>query len=203
MRTALAIAILVPALALTIVPAAAQPPSDSIGIFFDQQGTSHCSFSPALYANVTAYLLALNVSDPSGIVAWNARVVLSPAGTVANYSWPFAVIPETTPPDFGLTLPPGVFYPPAAAIPLMTIQVFYLGGSVDLAVGPIPTASPGLAYATVAAPQAPRLLHPVSDFELPGQPGMMVVAGIGTASITCNVDLATPSSWGAIKALYE
>jgi len=195
-------------IALFAVPALTQtdPGPDSIGIYFDQGGVGNCA-TRAPFTQVTAYLVATRISDSSGIAGWAARILFNPAEIPAGVSYtllPSGWLPDPGPayPDIVVSLP--WCLPAAPAVPLLVVSFFYMGGQVMLGVGPAYpfSASPqGPGYAPCGAPGQLTALFPSGDVPWPGIPGGYVVAAVSPTG-GCPVP-AEPTSWGAVKALYE
>jgi hypothetical protein len=84
-------------------------PSNSIGVFLDREACSNCG-SAAPYLVVTVYVLAVNVSELSGISAWECSLVTNPAifPVAATVTLENGGVNALTSPDFDVTLPASV-----------------------------------------------------------------------------------------------
>ncbi len=69
------------AVAVIAAPVAAQwePTPNGIGVYFDLDGAVSSHHTSAPFEQVTAYMLALNITDPSGISGWECSVVMQGA----------------------------------------------------------------------------------------------------------------------------
>lgn len=192
--------------ALRVLAAHADPVADHIGIYFDQQGEVYCAH-PAPYTTVTAYLVATQVTEPSGLSAWVARIVTQPESLPAGLNFTLqqpgvSILPA---PFFYAQLSPAV--PRAPAITLLSMSTFYLGGVVLLAVGAAETtlfpADPGPGYAAGSDPTSWRRFTVWSGVPLSGVPHTWTVAAIGGGFPICIVDENEASTWGVLKKLYD
>jgi hypothetical protein len=194
-------------LALLLVAASAfaaptDPAVDGIGIYFDTNGTSNCSTASA-YTNVTAYVLATNISESSGVSGWEAEITTNPATFPAgiNFTILGGGLNVLTAPNFQVGLANALPYAPA--ISLLSISTFYLGGPIQFGIGPCtPTsfpARPGPGFAKGSDPGVLKPLTPAASDAVAGKPYFYWVAGVNT---TCPV--ATENdSWGSVKNLYQ
>jgi hypothetical protein len=185
-------------------------PANSIGVFFDMSGISICA-TPAPYTTLTAYVLALNISEASGLSGWECSLITDPAtfpagATVTLDNGGTNALAE---PDYAVTLPAAV--PRAPIIRLATWTSFYLGGQILFGIGPAhPGRFPDRAGPGYSAGDDPSLWVRLSTFcGSPAQPDAHYVAGVHT--LICSVDgdpdpCRTPiaeTTWGAVKDLYR
>jgi hypothetical protein len=103
-----ALAALLVVLYAAVGPAAAQT-QDVLGVWFDTTGSLHETTTSAPNQPVTAYLLLLNASEPSGVAGWECTVDVL-ASQETPYSWVIAgsnPLNIFTPPEFvvGLAAP--------------------------------------------------------------------------------------------------
>ncbi len=61
------------------------PDPDGLGLYFDPGGTAYETQTSVPFQQVTAYLLATNITDPMGISGWECAVITT--GSVAAPSW--------------------------------------------------------------------------------------------------------------------
>jgi hypothetical protein len=181
--------------------------TDGIGIFFDMTGTQTCVTGVQPYTSVSAYVCALNVSEPSGVAAWEGHTVVE--GPLLNTSYTLAgtgPVNVATPPDFlvGLNVPT----PYAPVILLLTIQVFYQGpGPIKFGLGPhLPVSSfpnyPGPGYARGDDVSVLKRLTEISNVPIPGQENFFYLAFINDDA-DCPVTATESSTWGGVKDLYK
>lgn len=174
---------------------------DGIGVFFDQGATTNCAVL-APYTPLTVYLIAIGISEPSGLSGWQAGVFTYPATLPVPFTVnaPGCIVGCSLPYVQSVLLTP---VPRAPAIVLATMSTFYLGGIVWLGVGPYqptPPENPGLAY--VAGDGSNRLIRltPYAcGSPVAGDPAW--VAGVDV--VECCGLPAEDTSWGSIKRLYH
>ena len=80
--------ILVAVLLLALAPAASAQihlDPDGLGIYFDPYGASYCDQTSAPFEGITAYLLIVRPTSPSGVGGWEALVNV--AGSVVAPAW--------------------------------------------------------------------------------------------------------------------
>ena len=191
--------------------AVAQDPGNLIVVYFTPDYHAPCGMG-GLGADLTAYIMAINVSEPSGISGWECSLVtdpgtflLGPVYTIANGG-----VNALTAPNFDVALVPAV--PRAPIIQLATWRIFYLGGVIKLGLGPAQpghfSSNPGPGYAAGDDPSRRTRLHLECAINLAPQPDTYYVAiwGEGCPVIgdewPCVVS-ADQSSWGGIKQLYH
>lgn len=191
--------------------AAAEPVADGIGIYCAPDGFESCCFSATPYFVRSFYVVASNLSEPSGIACWEAKILYDPAAWPAGITWSVrgegAVFAPEDAPVFRVCIPAGIARTPAMT--LLTISTFYLGGVLELGLGPTDPSmvgGAGPAYAPVGAPTSWKAFQVLlgrwlSSWPWPGEPGGFGAAMIGTLS--CHVRDIDASSWGAIKSLYD
>ncbi len=184
------------------------PAPDGIGIYFDSGGESNCSLA-APFTTVTAYLLALNLTTPSGIIGWECSISTSPANLSGiTYTLAGHAFNIFAPPKFSVGLAAAL--PCVPAITLMTMRTFYMGGPVQFAIGPcvpcafgpnsyFPQLPPGPGYALGNNPGMLKRLYPSTADLVPGTSDTYWVAGINADCPVANVQ----DSWGGVKALYQ
>ncbi len=145
-------------------PAAAQT-QDVLGVWFDTSGSLHETTTSTSNQQVTAYLLLLNASEPSGVAGWECTVDVLASQETA-YSWVLAgnnSLNITTPPEFvvGMYTP----MPWSEAILLATCTLFVPDPTteVEIYVHPMNIPSiPGPPYTPVyAAGDDPSHLLPM------------------------------------------
>ncbi len=211
-KSLIALAVTVALLGLAPGMAGAAPGVNTIGIFFDQSGSaaSACTVMSTA-APLTAYVLALNISEPSGISGWElclAKEGNFPAGlsvTLTGQAFNAFTAPMY---QVGLT---GAPLPYAPAITLMTLSTFYIGGTYTLKFGLGPTTPTSFA----SAPEGPgpgyvrgddvsviHRLTEVTNVPIAGQPGFFWVAFVND-SANCPITATEESTWGGVKALYK
>ncbi len=93
-----------------IAPAQTQ---DLLGVYFDPDGTTSALTTTAPYQVVTAYLLLLNASEPSGVAGWECEAdVVGPGLTAGTWTLSGAALNLLAPPQFNVGIGTG-----AAALP--------------------------------------------------------------------------------------
>jgi hypothetical protein len=199
---------------LTLIPRAATgqvwPEPDAIGVYFDHGGSNNCSLQSP-YTQITAYLLVTRLSEPSGLSSWECALVMQPESSFAGSAVALAHggVNELAPPNYDVTLP--AVLPREDIMLLATWSAFYLGGGINVAIGPsspshFPEApGPGI---TAGDDPARRLrLQTPCALTLPSYPDLHWVAGVNgwaCASVDgdpCSVPVAE-TTWGALKRLY-
>lgn len=180
---------------------------DLIGIHFDPDGSSFCSF-PSACTSLTAYLLATDASKPSGVSGWELSLftdpTVLPAGlpvTIANGGTSALVAPE-----FDVPLPAPV--PRAHVIPLATIETFQ-GGPVSFGVGPAHPghfpSGPGPGYSAGDDPARRTRLHVRCALNYAPAPDSYFVAMVNGCSVygePCITPIES-ASWSAVKGAYQ
>ena len=200
------------ALALLLVGAAsAQDPEDVIVVCFMPGYSSPCG-NGGPYTVLTAYVMAVNISDASGISGWECALVTDPGTVPAGVTYTIANggVNALSAPDFAVTLSPAV--PRTTHMSLATWQTFYLGGVIKFGLGPAPSghfpSEPGPGYAAGDDPSRWTRLHVSCAMSASPQADTYYVAewGVGCPVIgdewPCVVP-AAETSWGGIKQLYQ
>ncbi len=172
-------------LAVATGEGAAEPACpNAIGVYFDLGANVNCG-NPAPYAMLNMYLIATGITEASGMSGWEAHVYFNPvpaAGVTYTYAGVGAVNPLTAP-DFQVGLGGGPL-PCSPTMLLLTMSTFYLGGPLQIGVGPITTAPPSFSppspgYAAGHDPAQLVALQSSSTFSpIPGVEGAYWVAGI-------------------------
>jgi hypothetical protein len=184
---------------MMVSPVAAQidPMPDGIGIYFDPGATQNCMFTSAPFQSVTAYLMATNISAPSGISGWECTVqvagsLLAPAWAIAGGGTNFL-----TAPDFAVGVGTVAPLPFAPAMVLATLTAYVMNPTdlVALYVRPAPQPSiPG---------------HPVyatgdNAYDLRALIQSTGGADFPVAAINGDCPVANESgTWGQMKALFR
>lgn len=180
-----------------------------IGIYFDPDGYSNCT-SPTPYTSVTAYLLAVDVSEQSGLAGWELSLVTDPATlpfelhvTIENGG-----TNALTAPDYEVYLPSVM--PRAHAIRLATLKTFIQHEGVSFGVGPAHPghflANPGPGYAAGEDSTRWTRLHIWCALYYAPMPNSYFVASASGCPVEWDEWCITPNeadSWGAVKALYR
>ncbi len=192
-------------------PAQPPPPHETMGVYFDAGGYLDC-YGQEPYTMVTAYLLARDITAPSGISGWECSLVTDPADFMAAVTITLANggVNASTAPDYDVTLPAAV--PSAPVIRLATWTTFYLGGPIKFAIGPAHPGhfpdDPGPGYVAGDDPGSRTRLYLRCAWSQAPQPDTYNVAifGMGCPLIKdlppCAVPVET-STWGTIKELYR
>jgi hypothetical protein len=207
-------------LALSVAPALANPidaGNNGLGVFFDTGATINCA-TPTPYTTLTGYLIAYNLTAPSGgLSAFEATLCINPTTFAAGLTLDGGAgfINALTPPVFFCGISPARS---GQTIILVTISTFYLGGPIQFGVGPsVPSSFNGMAagYADaidpgILVPFVPSCATPWTlpiwkgsntDERLPanGPANSFLVA-----SVPCPGPVATENStWGGVKDLYK
>lgn len=190
---------------------AAEPVADGIGIYCDQIGqASCCVFSQ--YQTISVFVVASNLSSPSGIACWEAVVLLDPADWPEGITWSVAgegalFAPQDVP-VFRVAVPAGL--PRADAMVLLTLTNFYTGGTRLLGLGPatpsqIDSAAP--AYSPVDNPTAWKPMRVLYGQQASDQGWLNNLDGRVAAFITdreCDgLEDTDAISWSGVKRLYD
>lgn len=170
---------------------------DGVGIYFDPGATLNCTFTAAPFAPVTAYLVATNITEPSGISGWECTVqvagnLVAPAWTIAGGGTNFL-----TAPNFAVGVGTVVPLPFGPVVLLATLTAYVMNPTdmVNLYVRPAPQPSiPG--SPVYAAGDNAFVLHPLGQST--GGPDFPVAAINGD----CPVANET-GTWGEMKALFR
>lgn len=198
-------------LVLSLAPAAHA--TDGLGVYIDQAGTTNCSAAPAPYSAVTLYLVAKNVSAPSGISGWECALVFDPP----TFSFPptYTILNGGlnvfTAPNFQVGLAAPV--PFAEAMSLASISILYMGGSLKVGMGPCtpssfgsgayPDVPPGPGYALGDNPGELRRLYPSSNVDS-GTPLHYWVYYLGVDEPCPGSPVGLEeNSWGGVKNLFK
>ncbi len=211
MRASRWLVVLVCVLPMLATTAFSQVPStDIIGVFFDEQGYLPCGFQLP-YTTLTAYVLAIDISEPSGLSGWECSLVTDPATFASGVTVTLANggVNALTEPDFDVTLPAVV--PRAPIIKLATWSAFYIGGVVKYGIGPAHPGhfpdDPGAGYAAGDDPaRRMRLRMRCGDAAPQPDTYYAAVMGMGCPTIKDLGSCLTPvedATWGAVKQLYR
>lgn len=161
--------------------AQSDPNPNGIGFYFDEGGVSNYLATAAPYTVVNAYLIATRITEPSGIIGWEAEIAVTPSPVVAPSYTTNGGINVLTAPVFQVGL--GAALPYAPAIKLLTVGVLNFGTPFTLAVGPCtPSSFYGMSPGYAAGNNPERLvgLTPASNVPLPGRLNFFTVAGFMT-----------------------
>ncbi len=189
---------------------------NSLGVFFEPQGTTNCAPGPAQFEILTAYLLIVNPGASGEVAGWEGQLLINPPTFPAGITMdigPEALNVFSAPAfNVGFTLAaPRTGNP----VTLLTITTFYLGGQISFGVGPTdPSSTQGISPCFVDAvdntlliPLTPssNVLWPFTPAEtfggvVPHPTHSYLVAGVGGATCPTGIE---PSSWGSVKALYK
>ncbi len=172
---------------------------DGIGVYFDLDGLVTCHYTAAPFEQVTAYLLATNVSDATGISGWEA--VVSVGGAPVAPAWTLAAGLDVDPSDTGFQVGIGVApaaLPSAPAVVLATWAGFIMAPTdiVDFTVSDVPgsvsfAGTPGYASGSDAG-----LLIP---FQVSSGYPYVACAQINACDVVANEDM----SWSQVKDLFQ
>jgi hypothetical protein len=180
-----------------------------IGIYFDPDLRVNCGVAHP-YTTLTAYVLAMDVSEPSGLAGWELSLLTEPA----TLPFPLHVTIENggtnalADPDYEVFLP--AVMPQSRIIRLASFRMFYVGGEVSFGIGPAHPghfpASPGPGYAAGDDSTRWIRLHVPCALGLASRPDSYIVATTGGCPLLDDNWCITPveaDSWGAVKALYR
>ena len=210
MRRLMLLAVCLGGLIARSAAAQTDPTPDLIGIYLDQAGTVNCTESPAPYTLVPLYLVAANLSEPSGLAGWEAGIFTNPE------TLPVPLMLTAPLCDFGCELPflhvgLAEALPRAPTMVLARLSLIYTGGPVKLLLGACEPTSfpddPGPGYAAGDNPGRLVRLRAASTVIVdPQHPDRLLVCVLGAP------DWCTPlpdwpavetSTWGALKQLYD
>ena len=176
------------------------PNPNGVGVYFDQGAMQNCLMDPPLYSQVTAYVIATNISTP-GILGWQCSLRTVPAVLPGGIGVTAGCTMTDVLPDMSCTFGSRVGLNDPTII-LATLTVLFTGGAIDFAIGPhsvpwlpdTPCFRAGNNFNTVLP------LNASSSVPYPGYDNTFIVASINGA--LCPVP-TEPVSWGCLKALYE
>jgi hypothetical protein len=180
---------------------------DGLGIYFFENGAwTNTKMNAEEGAQITAYLVATNISQPNGISGWDCEIALDGNILMDDVSWmapqpTWAATNVSSPPQFVVGIAP-----PIATVPTISLLTFRFpfpapGGLVLLGFGPIITGflgshgSPGYQSGTIWTPFIPSS----NALPIPGRPGFYYVACAGGEGPI----VATNDSWSSVKSLYR
>lgn len=175
---------------------------DAIGFYMDERATWPCLESVSPYTYAASYLVATNLTEPSGLSRWEARVFSSPAALPMPWIYELrgGGVNELAPPYFRVALP--VALPRAATITLMKVSTFYVGVGAWLAIGPCSPTSfpedPGPGYSPGNAPDEHRRWKIVMRYAAEDAYSFWA----GAIGYSCGTPVE-PRSWSGVKALYQ
>lgn len=193
-------AFLLPILGLLLaLPAAAQPDSDVIGIYFDQQAQHSCWDCIAVGQQLSAYLILTNLSAPPA--AMEAQISVDLPATVVDLGFVhWGPIIWIVPPTNGEIRMRWAEPTAPELVPVIEMRYLFLGvAQMDFFVGPVSSPSiPGWpAYVTAEEPPRTLPLIPLS-----GSVDERV-AWVDTMCDTC-FPLGSPTdTWGGVKNLFR
>ena len=177
-------------------------PNNGLAIFFDQGATMPCS-NASPYTTVTAYVIAVKLTEPSGIAGWEAGIFTNPE----TLPVPLTIdIPDCV---AGCTLPyvRVLLASPLArtdAIRLARLSTFYVGGTILFGLGACqPTSfpeNPGPGYRP--GDGSGRLIR-FQPFFCTGPVTQDPAWVAGVNANNCCELAGEETSWGAVKSLYD
>jgi hypothetical protein len=177
------------------------PAPNGLGIYFDQAANTNCSdASPS--APVRAYLIATNVTAPSGLSGWECRILIDNYGGDATYTVLGQYLNVLTPPMFSVGLTAAI--PRSTCIPLARISISLGGSFALLGLAPSkPSSFGGLSPGYAVGDNPGRLIAFTPSGNVPwfAVPNGFVVAGIN-AGPDCPVE-GEQASWSKVKTLFR
>ncbi len=182
------------------------PDPDGIGLYFDMEATEVCMATAAPFESITAYLLATNITEESGISGWEMEVLVD--GPLTADAWELIGIQPLnvfTAPRFAVGLGEHGLANPIVdnVVHLATLTAYVLAPTDQVSFGIKPHCSsswnppaPGYAAGNNAGNLVPFLVSG-GGFDALENP----VAQINTdeCSVVSNDDV----SFGSVKALYR
>jgi hypothetical protein len=195
--------------ALTLLPfssfAQVDPSPNSCGFYFDEGATQNCFFTTVSYQQITGYICLTNLTDHSGISAWECRVEVTSNGLVAPcwlllHGSNFSELP-----DFVVILSIWNPIPWSPNVPLAEFTAFVVhpGASVYFRIVASSTPSmPGHNGMVVAAGNNEFLLIPIynsTGYDSQGVPN--ICAAVNSAG-PCPVPTEN-TTWGGVKAMFD
>lgn len=194
----------------SLATARVEPAADRIGIYLDEAGTIDCTYeSPSPCTTIQLYLVAADLSEPSGIAGWEAGIFTVPESLPVPLllTWPTCDGTCELPClRVGLT----EVLPRTPTMILAHLALFYPGGVVKLLLGPCePTLfpdDPGPGYAAGDDPSRLVRLRPEDTVVIdPEHPDRLLVCVIGDPD-WCLPDIwpaVETWTWSALKRLYD
>lgn len=181
---------------------------NSIGVYFDQTGTSNTLMSAPMYTYVNAYVVATNINLASTVSAFEFALAYSGAPMVNYVTNPADAFNSFSPPQFQLVILPAL--PVAPAMMVATVSFLNMGAPLLIAMGPTTptsfplTLTPGAVDGADANHKFPLFLVATSMPTPSKANGFYYMAGFMTPGPEILQVVATENdSWGSVKSLYQ